>query len=311
MNQALKDLWKKNFPLWPDVLIEKFSDQIEIESNYFDEQFGAAQKKFYDEQILSVNRNLEFMFNGQRDIYQGINFFSPSNPKYLRSQQWETGNIYVPAAPENVFFSDPVVASGNTGFHTLPELQNGWRIDLPFRVTVTNVHVSVNWDSRLFGDLNLSFQARFDRSSADITISYFWIMQVTPVIIYFLINALNVAKPYRQSDSLIALHENGKDMQGVDYAKLYEFSNYVKAYQNYGAQIQGAADVAKKTVAADLQNYRSDLDSKLLAQKNNLQNLTLQLTSQTAAEAASAKRDMQQLSLQVAAIKLQIMGLVK
>ncbi len=317
MNQTLKDLWKKNFPLWTDVLLDKFADQIEIESNYFDAQFGAPQKQFYADAIAKVNRSVSFPnWTGQRDVFQDISLFNPTNPKYTINQYWESGWIFPYAAPNvDLYFGGPMIDPGNIGRANMDDLRSG-SAQAPFRKFASNYHVNSVWDSRLFDTFSIDWGVQYDRIGPNQNLSFLFIMSYSsapaaPVNVTFFFNLLNPPKKYAQSDSLIALHENGKDMTGIDYAKLYEFNTYLKAYQNYGAQIQGAADVAKKTAAADILNYKSDLDSKLLAQKNNLQNLTLQLTSQTAAEAASAKRDMQQLSLQVATIKLQIMGLVK
>lgn len=307
MNQAIKDLWKKNFPLWPDVLIYKFSDQIEIEANFFNSAFGADQKQFFDDTIKNLNRNFSLVLPGWFATAQNgqLSLFNPSNPKYYTRQDYNFGRHYL--------YQDfcPPSQVGNQN-----SVWDQWHAWQPFQKRALDFVFTGIWDSRLFGNLDLSVSVNANPNGAPYSMSYLSIMSydstmVAPILNVLSVNMVNAAKIYAQSDSLIALHENGKDMPGIDYAKLYEFNTYLKAYQNYGAQIQGAADVAKKTAAADILNYKSDLDSKLLAQKNNLQNLTLQLTSQTAAEAASAKRDMQQLSLQVATIKLQIMGLVK
>lgn len=298
MNQVLKDLWKKNFPSWPDVLIEKFADQIEIEANYFDSNFGFKQKEFYNTSLKNVNRTFKKTLNMFSDTYQvgSISLFNPQNPKFYVSNSWGPAKqiIYSSIAPVDAVGTEFKYSVG----------------DLPMK-NIT-FEMKSQWDSRLFEN----FIAKFSIIPIAIDSPYIYYQTFVPIKVFPVENVLefillNPIKNYAQSDSLLALHENGVDMPGVDYAKMYEFNIYLKAYQNYSAQIQGAENVAKKTAAADILNYKSDLDSKLLAQKNNLQNLTLHLTSQTAAEAASAKRDMQQLSLQVATIKLQIMGLVK
>lgn len=289
MNQSLKDLWKKNFPLWPDVLVEKFAASIEIEANKFDSNYGANEKKIYAD--IS---NTKLIYSNQ--INQ-INFsitntlLNPINQKYVNNFDFFTvlSKIFLNIMPE---------ISGNYDYNFANKVNLSYRI---------------KYDNRLFSISDDKYNLTIDYVKTDPHFyhSYYGVY-LQPIIpnLNIVFNQ-SIFKPYNQTESIIALNENGYSLPNINYDNLYEFYTYLKSYQNYGAQIQGAADVAKKNALADILNYKSDLDSKLLAQKNNLQNLNLQLTSQTAAEAASAKRDMQQLSLQVATIKLQIIGLMK
>lgn len=311
MNQALKDIWKKNFPLWPDILIKKFSDQIEIESNYFDKQFGAAQQAFYS---ASVPTKKDFAFGRPWGDYNfGVAILNPTNPKFKSNAYFDFGQKFpykyaVPGAPftgDKIFGLDsyptPMVAGSSLAFDYGPNY------------FYTHAFGNVYFDARIYENIGSVYNQIVTGTGDRIQVFDGWLYEQWAGVtnVNYLLQCSATAKKYTQSDSLIALHENGIDMPGIDYAKLYEFNTYVKSYQNFAAQIQGSVDVAKKTAAADLQNYKSDLDSKLMAQKNSLQNLTLQLTSQTAAQADSAKRDMQQLALQVASIKIQVLGMLK
>lgn len=294
MNQALKDLWKKNFPLWPDALFEKFSEQIQIEANAFSADYGKSEKKFYTDSIAAMPR--EIIYSDVSYNWRGsFSALNPGNQQFRKSEEWGPGNQSI--------------------FSTLRPA--GFSLFGPNLTSAVNPNCFFVWDSRIFGNvLNANWLIDYEITGGNYSYSYMSFMSydsmtVQPVrpLMKFIFS--NAAAGYAQSKSLIALYENGVQMPEIDYAKLYEFNTYLDAYKNYSQQISGSLDVAKKQAQADLQNYKADLDSKLLAQKNALQNLTLQLTTQTQAQADSARRDMQQLNLQAISFKLQILGLMK
>lgn len=303
MNEDLRKLWIQNYPLWPDSLIEKFSAAIEIEANRFSDQFGDSYKTFFIEK-QKISRKFSL---GQASGKVNYNFriLSPSNPRYTMSQtrdfgpQWYYANL-VPALdwlgmPANYFGEQDLGPSAG-----LPP-QNFFQ-GIP----------TFTWDSRLFsGDLMVDVKVFYTDTGYTADYSYLAIMSYNSIRVrgatsevYFLFR--NPPAPYNYAASIIALHENGVDLDSVDYQNLYDFFTYLQSYQQYEAQIQSAVVVAQKTAANDLAAYKNDLQSKIIQQRNDLQNVTLQLSTQTQNEAASAKRDIAQLSLQALSIKLQL-----
>lgn len=310
MTEAEREIWKKNFPLWPDALIEKFSDCIHYELNKFDSIYGQDEKKFYDS-IVSENSKQFTWDNITSQFYAGLSILSPTNQRYTKSQNFDFGAFWVYGSeiPDAIArdWVDHTEGSRTTNFIATGKIANFYYIP---------VSASVTYDSRLFSNVNVIFFIRyiltggpytkFFGSGLGTSSDYIW-----PGFPRFHLNFSSVSAPYNQVESLLALYENGKSLPYIDYQKLYEFFTYLSAYKNYGQQIQGSADVAIRTAQADIQNYRSDLESKLLSQKNDLENLQLNLTAQTQGQADSAKRDIQVLKVQAMGIKLQILGMLK
>lgn len=314
MTEALREIWKKNFPLWPDALIDKFENEIAIESNRFDANYGSAEKKFYDKTLSEINQDFSWENQYNRDFAPSITLLNPQNQKFATSWQGNWGGFYV-------FYSQVpeywINGPRNTAAAHTEDARSAWMMaNNVFNYQFVNVSATFRFDARLFYDFSAKFEMQYLPIGTSYSISYLSIMSyssmsVFPVKLVFRMSATPKKAPYAQIASLIALHENGKDYPGIDYQKLYDFFSYLNAYENYGQQIRGAAEVAIRTVAADLQNYRSDLDSKLLSQKNDLQNLQLSLTAQTQGQADSAKRDIQSLKIQAMGIRLQILGMLK
>lgn len=306
MTQALKDLWKKNFPAWPDALIEKFQNEIFIQANQFDEAYGKESREFYL-QKTNFDKSIYYTDLDPRFLTV-LSILNPTNPQFTKIETWSPGAryIYVGMFPYSYAYSmtDPTDDSTQSS--------GG-----PVQKQYVKPSCKFVWDIRLFGSqFDPRWNVIYGQNGDPFNISYLSMMsydymKVLPIWTKFSFGLANPALPYKQAESVIVLFENGQKMQGVDYSKLYDFVSYLKAYQNSEQQIISQSVVAKKTAEADLQNYRGDLDSKLLAQKNALQNLTLQLTTQTQGQADSVRRDMQQLNLQAVGLKLQILGLMK
>lgn len=305
MNQALKDIWKKNFPLWPDVLINKFSKAIEIQANLFTENFGNEERKFFENSkknigfLYSINPLQDFMqiLNGQI-FFDTIGIFNPPSNYTKKSNGGESfKKLYF------VFLSDNQIYDYD--FIIRQIYVRNFSYDDRLIDSVNGFNVSIQSKKKIESDIviqNQFFQSR----------NYF--LSPSMLDIYELkisINANATFKDYKGCATLKALYENGVIKNDLDYNLIYEFMDYFNAYVNYENDILSKKAVLEKKSKADLVNYKSDLDSKLINQKNDIQNLTLQLTNQTRIQEESTRRDMQQINLQALSIKLQILGLLK
>lgn len=299
MNQSATELWKLHFDSWPQALVEKFSKEIEIELNLFDSQIGLEARNFFESSITPSLRNWSIDVTGGFQRCDKTILY-PTNPKYITSASvdlgwtWFMPGYYLPDSP----------------------LYPGFSIENFIYSALVNFTGNITWDTRIFSTpISLSYALGHNLLSGQFMVidnssarNYWRAYYAQPRMDFSFSNSL---QPYRGVYSLIALHENGIDFPNTDFGMLYDFQTYLDAYNSYLAEIKSNALISKKTAEADLQNYKSDLDSKLISQKNDLQNLTLQLTSQTQGQADSAKRDVQQLQMQFSAMKLQILGLIK
>ncbi len=305
MNDDLKKIWLSRFPFWPESLLIKFEQGIFIDSLELGYSGSLSFKQWYEENI-----NLKRTFSlgapvGQ--IYPNWNIFSPSNPQFTVSESPDFGpRFYFALLMPTNFFPLGALLDVPTNLSAPQEIP----------VTYFRCRATFNFDSRLFYPWNAYALYVYYTDEGRTQISVLSVMNydtvfVNSVIPEVLIAFANQAKPYSGADSIFALYENGIHSPDVNYDLLIDFITYRNAYLMASAQIESAANVARKNASADLLNYSSDLNSKIVSQKNDLQNLTLQLSNQMQSEVSSTKRDLTTLTMQALSLKLQLTQALK
>jgi len=117
---------------------------------------------------------------------------------------------------------------------------------------------------------------------------------------------VNVAielKEYAGAKTALAMIQNGIKVE-CDAALLSEFVTFLNAYSKYGAQLSAEKNYQLERNRQQVADYKSELSEKLIARKNQLQDLKTQISFAAKNELASAKRDMQNLSLSAQTLML-------
>ena len=287
------------YPLFPAQLLEKFAPVLACELSAVNPDIGAEYKKFFDD----VKPD-DFAINsfGATTGYA----LSPSNSRFTAS--YSTGQLW------GWVFS--FYGQGQWGFGAAdakPPSYPGWEGnyyygDQPFEARWTPLSITCYFDRRIFSDLSVYPFIDYVQQTGLVSKSFLFIMSYSSAQGYFwtpiFTARINFTKqPFNGVLSILALHENGKDIPGIDYNLLYEFFDVLEAMRKFSGEIKSAADLARSENQSRLLLYKNDLADKLKAEKNQLENLTLQLTSQTQNDLQSAKRDMLGIMLQVQTLK--------
>lgn len=292
MTAEILNNWVAKYPAWPSVLLDKFSAEIEIQSNKFFPDVRSDCKQFYEKNIVLPAFNNLGAAQGRIDA--SFRFLNPSNSRYTAAQWFDFGPTfsYISLYPLESFIGSNQPFNGYLDIYDMGLKNQG-----PIAQRYASPYGNFYFDSRL---VNFSGFAIFNRIYGDGQTgneSYLWIMSYSSMRVEYLtgsqliIQANGTAKPYSQAESLIALYENGIKMPDVNFDRLYDFKIYLDAYEKYRTQIESDNQLQIQKTAAEINQYEQQLNDKFNAEKSALQNLKIQIGVALSNEAASAKRD--------------------
>lgn len=293
MTAEILNNWVAKYPAWPSVLLDKFSTEIEIQSNKFFPDVRSDCKEFYEKNIvLPAFNNLGSAY-GRLDA--SFRFLNPSNSRYTAAQWFDFGHTfsYIDLYPLETYFVRQPAFSGNKDIFDIANQDYGGAIRLRYASPYGNFF----YDSRLITFSNFEIFNRIYSNGETANVPYLNFLSYSslPVSILtgsqLIIKANGGHKPYNQAESLIALYENGIKMQDVNYDRLYDFKIYLDAYEKYRTQIESDNQLQIQKTAAEINQYEQQLNDKFNAEKSALQNLKIQIGVALSNEAASAKRD--------------------
>lgn len=293
MSAYILENWSAKYRAWPRVLLDKFSSEIEIESNKYFPDVRNDLKEFYENNLkLPVFNNLGA---AQGRVDATFTFLNPTNSRYVAANWFDFGHTfsYVNLLPLDNGWG--ISTQPFTGYKDIYDLGNKFfgNIDTRYASPYGNFY----YDSRLIAFTGFEIFNRIYSDGKKGTVNYLSIMSYTSMQVLYLtgsqliIQANGTVKPYSQAKSLIALYENGISHPDIDYKKLIEFQTYLDAYEKYKTQIESDYQLQIQKTAADLNQYEQQLIDKFNAEKSGLQNLKIQIGVALSNEAASAKRD--------------------
>jgi hypothetical protein len=311
MTDQILNLWRSHFPSWPQELIDKFPLEIELQAYIFDISIGSQYQDFYIQKCVPQKYFAIGTPSPGSRVGFSFNIFSPSNQQFKINQTVDFGNrwYYTNTVPTSSLFGMPspnfvnqLVSLSTDGYYQA------------FDSTYFSPIVTFSWDSRLIKSPLLSSALVFYKDLGYNTFINTMYGPVNGRLIFppdvrFSFN--NPIMPYNALESIIALHENGIDMQGINYPRLYDFRSYFNAYTKYATQIEGNARLSKQNSAADLFNYQRQLSDQLASEESALTNLQIQLKNATENESRSAMRDLQAMALNAQNLKLNLMQAIK
>ena len=117
--------------------------------------------------------------------------------------------------------------------------------------------------------------------------------------------------PYDGANTIYAMHENGLDIPGTDYALLKEFCTYINAYRKFGAQINAEARNAQQVAQDAIADYQEQLRDKIRQEQSALQNLSFSMAQASENEMRSAERDLTNLALNAQSLKINLENLMR
>lgn len=298
-----RENWLEAYPDWPAILLDRFEQAIKIDLIKF---FGTDELGFQPwwAAVISPPAQANYTtpmppFGG--DVNITINLLNPTNPKYATQARWDLGFWYGVNLPLSIWDSgapQSIQTNMNQSF-----------LGAAFGTSNATLHAYLNFDTRLYYN---SFQWNYATigTLAGIDVSFFGGRNASYV--NTLIVAPNAsATPYNGADTILALHENGVDNGGVDYAALADFIDYRNAYSKYSQQIAAQKAADQQQQKNDLRSYETELADKLQAEKNALQNLTLTMRQAMKNEAASAERDMVNTVINAQNLKLSLLAAMR
>jgi len=298
----------ERFPYWPQGLAESFGDIIGLLLP--ESQFYAAAEKFYVENLPQevVTRYLTTSQPAWHQNYES-NFLNPKNQQYRKVYSRENEYIELPVglAAFNDIAPETIAYFRSQGFYTnqyTATANASW-------VARMRPYITVAYDSRLVSGVSGRIDYTFEPEGQPFDYSFLSFMsyssqRVYPGKTYILAIATGQRVKFSGAKSLIALHENGKTLPGIDTAKLYEFATYSDAYEKNAPQISVVVDNAQATARDKLTDYARQLQAQIDDEKRSLENLAITLSNQSQAEAFEVSRDISNLILTAQGVALQI-----
>lgn len=121
----------------------------------------------------------------------------------------------------------------------------------------------------------------------------------------FVLSVSPVLLGYGGAATVLAMVQNGVTVN-VDKGLLSEFVTFLNGYNKYSGQLAADRSLQETKISQDLGQYKNNISDKLIARKNDLNDLKTQVMFAAKNETSSAKRDMQNLSLSAQSLMLQL-----
>lgn len=277
----IEKLFLAAYPLWPKSMLKKFESMLhyelaainklispEIVDKYY--SLGGVKQYLISEYI----QNIVTIYNPLKE--------SDISKKYLRFR-------------ENVKWA--IVVDAQSSIH--PDLY-----------APKNFNVTAIFDKRLIRDFQENMQIVYSEFGDKYQYQYnlfggaaFAIVKnVLPEPVLLLNIVIN---SYVGAESVLVMIENGVPVD-VDEKLLREFVTFINAYKKYSGQLVAAKSFENEKNKQDLREYKNSIDEKLASRKNELNDLRIQIAFAAKNENASAKRDMQNLSIVAQSLILQL-----
>ena len=110
--------------------------------------------------------------------------------------------------------------------------------------------------------------------------------------------------PFNGLESLIVLTENGVEIENFDAQKARLCLAYINGASKYASEIDYAIETTRRAEQIATQNFVNDLHDKIERDTNDLKNQALEIRVAMDNETASAKRDIQNLLVAAAGLRL-------
>ena len=279
----IESLFLAAYPLWPKVLLNKFSSLLSLEIAKFNPEVNTDIVKKYNDLQKSAKAKIEPYIDNTSYL------LSPSNPSKISQVYYGKQVLQIQWA--RPYHQEPIIFG--------PSLTDGkWYAG------------KVYFDTRIFKSIVLSLSVDYQDNGRPFSYSFLSLMSydsifVQPVLATVYVVADVTLNNYTGASSVLAMIENGIKVD-ADENLLREFVTFLNAYSKYSAQLAAGSSLQSEKNKQDLQQYKNAISDKLTARKNELNDLRTQISFAARNETASAKRDMQNLALNAQSLMLQL-----
>lgn len=302
----------QRFPAWPRSLADALSDYVAYAIQGSDAWITA--EKYYREETTKTYETKYPAVRGYAWHQQfTADLMKPTNQQFIASfNQEKPYSVFPLDAAQKIAITPQIreylqsigVPENEWGAATM--LDNHWWWG--FRP-----YILTRFDTRLFSSVQNFFNYKFTPNFGPFVQSYMFIMSYSQVELYggnteLLISAKGQPKPFSGVSSILALHENGATLPGVDIQKLYEFNTYLNGYKKFSAQVEAEAKNISYAAESEILNYSKSLQQQLEQEKRSIENLAIDLNNQMQVEAASVQRDLTNTLLTAQSLAAQLSG---
>lgn len=284
----IEKLFIAAYPLWPKQLLEKFSSLLSFEVAKFNPEINPQMIEQY--KSLGVNQKIKIEPYTDNVSY----LLSPSNGAKISQVYYGKDVLRVNWAR---LYSGGFVVFG-------PDLSGlKWYMG------------KVYFDTRIFKSVSVSISIDYQDNGSPYSFSYLSFMSYSSEFIQpVLASAYAVASvsmnDYAGAATVLAMIENGVSV-GVDQKLLSEFVTFLNAYNKYGGELAAANSLQAEKNRQTMTDYKNSISEKLNSRKNELNDLRTQISFAAKNETASAKRDMQNLTLSAQSLMVQLQDKLK
>lgn len=284
----IESLFLAAYPLWPKVLLNKFSSLLSLEIAKFNPDIN--------QEIINKYFGLAISYNFTQSASGAISVLNP----YLNNSQ----RIDVAFYPQIYYHIDEY---GN--YSSTYQQACNYVIHFDKRL-FSNITASISVNHVKTGSYSFATNPNYKPASRDM-FGYSPATGGDPnIMIYFLspifnITVIPVLAGYDGARTVLAMIQNGVNID-VNQELLSDFVDFLNAYSKYGAQLAAGMSLQAEKNKQDLQQYKNTIADKLTARKNELSDLETQIAFAARNETNSAKRDMQNLALNAQSLILQL-----
>ena len=284
----IEKLFLAAYPLWPKQLLEKFSSLLSLEVAKFNPEINPQ----IVDQYKSIRVNQKIKINPYSDNASYL-----LNPK----KSSEIAQVYY----------------GRIGLFVSP-FREGIGADYPPFDQLSQYRWYqgvIYFDKRLYKTVNPVVDIEYENNGPIIDYSYLSVMsyssmRVQPVIDIAFIEAYTTLNEFNGAKSVLAMIENGVSVD-VDQKLLTEFVAFLNAYNKYSGELAAANSLQTEKNRQTMTDYKNSINEKINSRKNELNDLRTQISFAAKNETASAKRDMQNLTLSAQSLMLQLQDKLK
>ena len=278
----IEKLFLAAYPLWPKVLLEKFSSLLSFEIAKFNPEINQEIIKAYTELSKPI------VFSIVPDVQNDIALLTPNNSAHVQKIYFGKERLKVDAMQFRIGGIDQ-----DTGY------------------SYRYFFGSVSFDRRIFDSVLTLVKITYENTGEYEYINKgFWTSRYEYVRSYPVLQAEPVLKKYEGAKTALAMIENGISVD-VNQKLLYEFVTFLNAYNKYGGELSAANSLQAEKNRQTMTDYKNSISEKLNGRKNELNDLRTQISFAAKNETASAKRDMQSLTLSAQSLMIQLQDKLK
>lgn len=284
----IEKLFLAAYPLWPKTLLTKFSSLLSLEVAKFNPEINPQIVQQY--KSLGVNQKIKIEPYTDNVSY----LLSPSNGAKI----------------SQVYYGKDVLRVNWARLHG-----GGFVIFGPDLSELKWFMGKVYYDTRIYKSVSVSISIEYQDNGPPHSYSYSSIMSyssefIQPVLASAYAVANVLMNDYAGAPTVLVMIENGIDID-VDKKLLSEFVTFLNAYNKYSGELAAANSLQAEKNRQTMTDYKNSISEKLNNRKNELSDLRTQISFAAKNETASAKRDMQSLTLSAQSLMFQLQDKLK